>query len=293
MFPAVLAVLIVIAIATRVTYPRLVERRALRRRPIGSDGIVVGAQALDLRRAGAPGVLLLHGGGDTPQVLDGLAHHLHQRGFAVRVPLLAGHGRALAALSTVRAAQWHADARREYAVMRKDHEWVAIVGLSMGGALAISLAAEDATVPALVLLAPYASMPPLIRGAAVTSAWWGPAYPYFASRGTASIHDPVASARGLGHGVFTPAALRALHDVSVDASRALADVRAPTLMIQSTEDNRISRARGTRTFTLLGSAEKELVWVEGAGHVITVDFGHERVFELTTRWLDQHRLSRG
>jgi carboxylesterase len=292
MSPAAVAALVAVvalAIVARATYPRLVERRAERRRPLGSDGVVVGAATIDLPRAGAPGVLLLHGGGDTPQVLAGLANHLHERGFSVRVPLLSGHGRALSAFSTVRATQWHVDTRREYALMRTNHDWVAIVGLSMGGALAIALAAEEPTLPALVLLAPYASMPLMLRGAAVTSAWWGAAYPYFASRGSASVRDPAAAARGFGHGVFTPAALRALHDVVVDASRALPAVRAPALMIQSTEDNRISRKRGAHTFALLGSAEKQLVWVEGAGHVITVDFGYARVFELTTGWLEQHR----
>lgn len=289
MAAAAFAVLVAIAIAARATYPRLFERRAARRRPLGTDGVVLGASTIDLGRSGAPGVLLLHGAGDTPQVLAGLANHLHQHGFSVRVPLLSGHGRALASFSTVQAAEWHADARREYAFMRGTHDWVALVGLSMGGALAIALAAEDDAVPALVLLAPYVSMPLLGRGAALTSVWWGAALPYFGSGGSASIRDPAAAARGLGHGVFTPAALRALHEVVVDAARTLPAVRAPALMIQSTEDNRISRVGAERTFAMLGSVEKELVWVEGAGHVITVDFGYERVFELTADWLGRHR----
>jgi len=38
----------------------------------------------------------------------------------------------------------------------------------------------------------------------------------------------------------------------------------------------------------LGSAEKKLVWTEGAGHIITVDYGRERVFGEVERWLDAH-----
>ena len=291
MLPVALAVLAAIAIAARATYPRYLEQRASRRRPLGPDGIVLGAAAIELERAGAHGVLLLHGAGDTPQVLADMGAYLHRRGFAVRVPLLSGHGRSLSAFSMVSSARWHEEVEHEYASMRDRHDWVAVVGLSMGGALAVTLAARRDDVPALVLLAPYIAMPAGLRAAAVTSGLWGALSPYFLSRGGRSIHDRAAAARGRGHGLFTPAALRALYDVVAQAANDLAKVRAPTLVIQSREDNRISRANAERSFARLGSREKRLHWIEGAGHVITVDFGHERVFELTADWLEKHAES--
>jgi esterase/lipase len=60
-------------------------------------------------------------------------------------------------------------------------------------------------------------------------------------------------------------------------------------MIQSREDNRIAPADAQRAFDRLGAREKKLIWTTGAGHVITVDYGKERVFELLADWLDQHR----
>jgi carboxylesterase len=249
---------------------------------------VLGAAAIELERADAPAVLLLHGAGDTPQVFGGMAKYLHRRGFAVRVPLLSGHGRALSAFSAVSSTRWHEEVEREYASMRDRHDWVGVVGLSMGGALAVTLAARRDDVPALVLLAPYVWMPAGLRGAAVTSRLWGALYPYFLSHGGRSIRDPAAAARGRGHGMFTPVLLRALYEVTVGAADALSQVRAPTLVIQSREDNRISPANAERAFARLGSPEKKLHWIDGAGHVITVDFGHERVFELTADWLEAH-----
>jgi esterase/lipase len=38
----------------------------------------------------------------------------------------------------------------------------------------------------------------------------------------------------------------------------------------------------------LGAREKKLVWTEGAGHVITVDYGRERVYSEVRAWLDAH-----
>jgi esterase/lipase len=38
----------------------------------------------------------------------------------------------------------------------------------------------------------------------------------------------------------------------------------------------------------LGAREKRLVWTEGAGHIITVDYGRERVFTEVEKWLRTH-----
>lgn len=285
LFPVALLAGLLIA---RVAYPAFIERRQLRRRPLGPDGIVLGASPIELSHSGGPAVLLLHGGGDTPQAFAGLAAHLYANGFSVRAPLLPAHGRRLADLRTCSAQEWFDETRREYERLRAMHEWVGVVGLSMGGALAVRLAAET-PVGALVLLAPYLAMLPHVRRLATTSESWGWALPYFSTFGARSIRDPKAAALARGHGILTPAALRALHDVVVAATAALPRVRAPTLVIQSREDNRITAESAERAFAALGSADKRFVWTNGAGHVISVDYGYQRVYELTTDWLQAHQ----
>ena len=287
MLPAV-AALAVLAVG-RAIYPRLLERRQRKRRPLTERGIVAGAEGIDLPRPGAPGVLLLHGGGDTPQVLAGLARHLHAHGFAVRVPLLSGHGRALEALVSASAASWHQEVALEFTKMRSAHPWVAVIGLSMGGALAVTLASDRDDVDALVLLAPYVAMPPAVQQLADTSPYWGWLIPYFPSRGGASIRDAAAAAQALGHGLLTPGMLRALRDVAQDAWDRLPRVEAPTLVVQSREDNRIAPEVAEYGFVRLGAADKKFVWTNGAGHVISVDFGYQRVYTLTAEWLEAHR----
>ena len=287
MLPA-LAFLIAAATA-RAVYPKALERRQGQRRSIGGDGVMLGAQAIDLPVAGAHGVLLIHGAGDTPQSHAELARHLHGRGFSVRAPLLLGHGRELAALRDVTADKWIEQVRSEFERMRASHERVSLVGLSMGGALAILLAADSDDINSLVLLAPYVEMPPVVERLAKTATMWGWLVPYFSSQGEASIHDPAAAARALGHGIMTPEALRALADVVYRAERALPRVKAPALIIQSREDNRILPESAERAFARLGSPLKRFVWTSGAGHVITVDYGYQRVFELTTNWLEKNR----
>jgi carboxylesterase len=271
----------------RAIYPRLLERRQSRRRRLGADGLIVGAGPIDLPASNAPGALLLHGAGDTPQVLEGLAHHLHRNGFAVRVPLLPGHGRELAALATASADLWYSSVAREFEQLRESHRHVVLVGLSMGGALAIRLAASY-PVDAMVLLAPYIDMNGFVRMMASTTSAWGWLLPYFSALGRRSIQDPSAAARTRGHGLLTPAALHALQDTMLAGASALPRVTAPTLVVQSRQDNRIRVESAERGFARLGATEKKLVWTNGAGHVISVDYGFQNVFDLTTDWLQSH-----
>lgn len=266
------------------------ERAFARRWPAEDDGVIRGARTIDLEApAGANGrsALLLHGFGDTPQTLAGLAEFLHARGWSVRAPLLPGHGRSLRAFAASRADAWIDFARDEYARYRVRHPQAALVGLSMGGAIASVLAAESPP-PALALIAPYLSMPTALRRAARLHWLIGAAFPYVSGGGERSVHDDDARTRSLAYGSCTPRLIAELASVVERARRALPALRAPTLVVQSRHDNRIAAEAAARAFERIGAAEKELVLTEVGGHVITVDVGRERVWALIEEWLTEH-----
>jgi carboxylesterase len=264
------------------------ERLVAARLPLGDTGLVRGAEPIDLPHESDRAVLLLHGFGDTPQALAHLAAYLHARGWAVRAPLLPGHGRTLRAFAASRAEQWASAARSELTGLRTRYSKVAVVGLSMGGALATALAAGDAELHALALIAPYLEMPPALRRLAHGHQLFGALAAYVAGRGEASIQDPAERERSLAYGACTPRLLRELAAVVDRGTVALPSVRAPTLVIHSHTDHRIAPARAHRAFALLGACEKRLVWTERGGHVLTVDYGREQVLEQVGDWLEAH-----
>ena len=94
------------------------------------------------RYDGPRGVLLVHGFGDTPQTLRYLADNLHAHGYDVRVPLLPGHGRSVSSFDSTPHTAWLDAVRAELLAMRARVPWVALGGLSMGGALSAIVAAE-------------------------------------------------------------------------------------------------------------------------------------------------------
>jgi carboxylesterase len=266
----------------------MLEALTYQHRRLGANGIVIGGEPFVLERASAPAILLLHGAGDTPQSLRYLAEWLYARGFHVAVPLLPGHGRTVRDFNRVTADALTDAARANYEALRATHDWVGVIGLSMGGALAVQLAADRTDVPAVGLLAPYLAMPKRIERAAIASLFWGPLLPIVRSTEGKSVLDPNEQAHNLAYGVFTPGALRALRVTMRRAFERLPRVRVPTLVIQSREDNRITPADAARAFALIGSSDKRLEWITGAAHIITVDYGRAAVFAQLAAFMESH-----
>jgi carboxylesterase len=255
---------------------------------VGPDGIIPGAEPIVRDGSMGRAVLLLHGFGDTPQTLRYVADALVSAGYTVRAPLLPGHGRTLSDFSATRAREWIAAARDAYAELSATFGPTPVVGLSMGGALGIVLAAETPTMPALALVAPYVSIPRRARSVARFHPLWELVTPYFRSGGERSILDPVERAKALGYGVLTPRLLFELSRVVRRVQVSLPRVRVPTLVIHGLNDERIPPDAAAREYARLGATEKELVWMESGGHVLTVDYGRDRVIELIIDWLARH-----
>lgn len=285
---AVIAGVLVVGLALRERHLAAMERVAAQRRRLGPDGIVVGGGAFSLPRPGRPAVLLIHGAGDTPQTLRYLGDALHAHGFHVEAPLLPGHGRTLRAFRETSADDWMNAVRASYTELERAHPWVSVVGLSMGGALAVRLAAENPEIPALCLLAPYLTLRDSFARAARTSRIWGALVPVVRSSEGPSIFDPGEQAKNLAYGVFTATALRALRETVARAREALSRVASPTLFVQSRADNRTSPRDAELAFEMIGAADKRLEWIGGAAHIITVDYGRERVIADVLDWLERH-----
>ena len=244
---------------------RMYHRRVGNRFPVGTFGIIPGAEPLTLTAPGAAmGVVVLHGFGDTPQTVAELARKLRESGFNVSAPLLPGHGRTLQEFASSNGREWLATAREAYAAMRARHARVALVGLSMGGALAATVAADDPSLAALVLLAPYIDAPPLLRLLVRAAPAIGVVMPYVGGAGTQSIHDPAARAEALAYGATTPQLVRELVRAADAARASLPRVTAPTLYVQSTEDNRITESVARSAFAMIGARTKKLEMLRGA-----------------------------
>jgi carboxylesterase len=262
------------------------REQAFRRRfPATDDGIVVGAEARTYAAPGGRALLLIHGYNDSPRSLDDLARRLHAHGWTVRLPLLPGHGRSLEAWDAWRAEEAIALVRAEYDALRATHATVVVGGLSMGGALAAWIAAE-AEPEGLLLFAPMLFVPRPMEVAVSTARVWSLVTKYLAGGGGRSIRDPEAQRRQISYGCSTRRSLEAVETIARGVAVRLGFVRAPSLFIQSTDDNRLPQDQSRRALTRISAADKTAHWVSGVGHVLTVDYGWELIADEVARWLE-------
>lgn len=263
---------------------RLRQRRFRRRFPAHADGVIIGAEPRTYGAHGGRAVLLLHGYNDSPQSLDGIARVLHSDGWTVRLPLLPGHGRSLEAWDAWTAEQVLTVIRDEYASLRATHHTVVVGGLSMGGALSCWLAAET-DVAAVLLFAPMLFVPAPMQVAVSTARLWSLVTRYASGGGQRSIHDLDAQQSMIAYGCSTRRSLEAVEYIARGTVVRLGFVRAPTLVIQSEEDNRLPRDQSEHAIARLGAKDRTVVWTKGAGHVLTVDYGWMEVALRTVEWL--------
>lgn len=104
--------------------------------------------------SGAVGALLLHGFPGTPAEMRPLGEKLANAGWATYGPLLPGFGSQIPTLGQKTRHDWLDAARQQWEKVKASHETAVLIGFSMGGALALNLAAQQPP-HFLVLLAPF------------------------------------------------------------------------------------------------------------------------------------------
>lgn len=225
---------------------------------------------------GEDGVLLLHGFGGSPFELRPLAQVLSGRGLRCVAPLLPGHGDDSERMASVDERDWLSAA--SFALDRlRGCRRIAVVGFSMGGALAIRLAASrPVDVSTLVLLAPALALHGpsqlfrlLFRNRAIAALW--PAV----DKGPGDIAAPgvpMPPSRRIATRAAGP-----LDRTIREARRELPGVKAPALVLWGERDRVVPRAAAEVAAREIGSGPARLVVLPRSAHQLCLDYDRDRV----------------
>lgn len=229
----------------------------------GHSPVVPGAEPFRLD-GGATGVLMIHGFTGSPASMRPIGEWLAGRGLSVLGPRLPGHGTSWQDLETRVWTDWAAEVDAGLSLLLRTCERVVVVAQSMGGSLAIHVAAtRGSDVAGLALMNPY------IRDSRLALL---PFARFF-----------IRTVKGIGNDISKPGgdevcydrmpvrALASMRRLLLTADRELPEVTAPLLVFRSGADHVIPKGNPERVVQRAGSTRKELVECPSSFHVVSLD----------------------
>ena len=222
------------------------------------------------------GILLIHGFTGSPASMRPLGDDLAERGFAVELPLIPGHGTHWKDLVKV---TWQDMARETVAAferLRSRTSAQVAVGLSNGGLIALRLAqTRGDDVDGIVLINPFLATKdprsrilPLLKMVV-------PSLPGVINDIAKPGMDEV------GYDRLPLRALASTMQLQKEVRADLAATKVPTLLFSSREDHVIGPYSSELIADKIGSPDFEQVWLERSYHVATLDYDYPEILEGT------------
>lgn len=232
---------------------------------------------------GPVGAVLCHGLTGMPASLLDWGQALATAGLTVRIPRLPGHGTRWQDANGVVWRDWYDELERAFDDVRRRCERTYVMGLSMGGTVALRLAeqrgADVAGVvvvnPSLFTLRKDAKLLPLIR-------LFVPSFPPVGN----DIKKP-----GAVEPAYDRLPLKAAYQLSLLwklTNADLARVTQPLLVFTSRDDHVVEPANSTRLMEAAGTADKRQIVLEDSYHVATMDNDLPRIVDETLAFITAH-----
>jgi carboxylesterase len=232
---------------------------------------------------GRTGVLLLHGFTGSPASMRDWGAYLAESGLAVDVPLLPGHGTTWQQMNRTTWRDWYAEAARGLDALVGACDEVFVAGLSMGGCLALRLAADRPDdVAGLVLVNPsVASTDRRLVALPV-------------------LKRLVGSVNGIGSDIKKPDVLEGGYARTplraLDSLRAmwkltredLPKVTAPILVFRSVEDHVVEPLSAQLITQRVSSLDVTERVLDNSYHVATLDNEATTIFSDSLEFISKH-----
>jgi carboxylesterase len=243
-----------------------------------SSPILSGAEPFSAP-GGPNGVLVVHGYTGTPGSLRHLAGRFAGSGYAVEMPLLPGHGTAVADLIPVRVDDWRSAVESTYRDLAARSAKVIVVALSMGGYLATWLCRQHPEIAGLVVINPLIEPPAdsfleVMRGVLATGAASIPAV-------GSDIADP--SSHELSYDETPIEPLLSLFAAMQELEPELGQIRCPALIFTSRQDH-VVPPRSSEVLAAGLGGPVEHIWLERSYHVATQDYDAPEIEARSLEW---------
>lgn len=227
--------------------------------------------------AGGPnGVLVIHGFTGNPASMRGQAEALAAAGLTVELPLLPGHGTSVSDMLATGFPDWLGAAEQAYADLASRCEKVAVVGLSMGGALTAWLASEHPEVAGIACLNAVVTPPDGMRDAVEAMLAEGQEL-------MPGIGSDIAK-EGVVESAYPETPLKpllTLFDAAAELETRLPRITCPVLVVNSPQDH-VVPPENSDVLAASVTGPVERVTAPDSYHVVTLDHDGPAVIEAVT-----------
>lgn len=228
---------------------------------------------------GPIGCLLVHGFTGSPSEMRLLGEDLAKKGYTVHGVRLKGHGTSPEEMLETDYKDWYKSVEQGWHRLRNTCEKVFVIGLSMGGILALYLASHYPVHGVVSLSAPIYinnSKLPLL-----------PIYRLFRTYEVKTRKAlPVDPIYSISYDRTPLRCVTSLLDLINLAKDRLSKISVPVLIMQSKAEHTVKPESAEYIYkNLTGTHEKKLFWLYECGHVITLDKERETVFEKIEEFL--------
>lgn len=211
------------------------------------------------------GCLLVHGFTGSPSEMRLLGEKLTESGYTVLGVRLEGHGTSPEDMLRTDYRQWYKSVEQGWHKLRETCEKVFVIGLSMGGILALYLASDYPVDGVATLSAPiYINNKKL------------PLLPIYRMFRTYDVKPrkalPVDRIYSISYERTPLCCVESLLQLIKLVKNRLSKISAPVLIVQSKVEHTVKPESAEYIYRkLTGTQEKELYWLYESGHVITLD----------------------
>jgi len=237
------------------------------------------------------GILLTHGFTGAPKEMRWMGEYLNrEHGFTCLGIRLSGHATKPEDMIRSSYTDWLASVEDGYHLLSGMAESIYLMGLSMGGILTLT-AASYLPVKGLVTMSTPYKLPddPRLRHIEWISKF-APYMPKGNEEPGATWFDKQAFHEHVSYPQNPLHAIGELNKLIGVMQANLPKVTAPILLIHSRDDHYVLEDSMPRLYEQVGSTDKQMLWIEGSGHVITRDAQRETVFKAAADFV--HRLEK-
>jgi carboxylesterase len=232
-------------------------------------------------KAGPVGVFLSHGYTATSAEVRLFAKRLHDKGFTVAGPLLAGHGTQPADLNHVRWQDWVESGEKVYQQLMAQCEHVFIGGESMGALVALYLANRHPAARGVLLYAPAIEL--TISTPDKVKLYLGSSFMPFAKREAMDASDKW---QGYHPELPTKGIIQLLQFQNA-VKKVLPNVTQPIVLFQGRKDATVAAQAGDIILRHVRSTIKEHHWMENSAHPILLENELDEVTRLSLSFMER------